>query len=176
MNIQGYLPFNLGFPGGASGKEPACQCKRRRRRALDPWVGKIPWRRPWQPIPAFLLGKISWTEEPIGSQRVRHYWSNLARTHHTFYSRFFCVAVPRLAGLNLGPRQWKRWVLITGSPGNSLKQVFLASKSPGYYFFTTGFKGKKPFIGCKNGFIYIIFLQLFISNLQRKKKKKEIIV
>ena len=121
------------------------------------------------------LEKISWTEEPIGSQRVRHYWSNLARTHHTFYSRFFCVAVPRLAGLNLGPRQWKRWVLITGSPGNSLKQVFLASKSPGYYFFTTGFKGKKPFIGCKNGFIYIIFLQLFISNLQRKKKK-EIIV
>ena len=22
---------------------------------LDPWVGKIPWRRAWQPIPVFLL-------------------------------------------------------------------------------------------------------------------------
>ena len=36
----------LGFPSGASDKEPACQCRRR----LDPWVGKIPWRRAWQPI------------------------------------------------------------------------------------------------------------------------------
>ena len=35
-----YLP--LGFPGGACGKEPACQCKRCKRRGLDPWVGKIP--------------------------------------------------------------------------------------------------------------------------------------
>ena len=24
---------------------------------LDPWVGKIPWRRAWQPTPVFLLGK-----------------------------------------------------------------------------------------------------------------------
>ena len=22
---------------------------------MDPWVGKIPWRRAWQPIPVFLL-------------------------------------------------------------------------------------------------------------------------
>ena len=29
---------------------------------FDPWVGKIPWRRKWQPIPRFL----SWTEEPDG--------------------------------------------------------------------------------------------------------------
>ena len=31
-----------GFPGGASGKEPAHQCRRRKRRGFDPWVGKIP--------------------------------------------------------------------------------------------------------------------------------------
>ena len=24
---------------------------------FDPWVGKIPWRRKWQPTPVFLLGK-----------------------------------------------------------------------------------------------------------------------
>ena len=24
---------------------------------FDPWVGKIPWRKEWQPIPAFLPGK-----------------------------------------------------------------------------------------------------------------------
>ena len=24
---------------------------------FDPWVGKIPWSRKWQPTPVFLLGK-----------------------------------------------------------------------------------------------------------------------
>ena len=24
---------------------------------FDPWVGKIPWRRKWQPTPVFLPGK-----------------------------------------------------------------------------------------------------------------------
>ena len=31
-----------GFPGGAGGKEPACQRRRRKRHGFDPWVGKIP--------------------------------------------------------------------------------------------------------------------------------------
>ena len=47
----------LGFPGGADGKEPACQCRRHKRRGLDPWFRKIPWRRKRQPTPVFLLGK-----------------------------------------------------------------------------------------------------------------------
>ena len=34
-----------GFPGGAGGKEPACQCRRCKRHGFDPWVGKTPWRR-----------------------------------------------------------------------------------------------------------------------------------
>ena len=41
--------------GGASGKEPACQCRRHKRRGLDTWVGKIPWRRAWLPTPVFFL-------------------------------------------------------------------------------------------------------------------------
>ena len=43
----------MGFPGGASGKEPACQCKRCKRPRFNPWVRKIPWRRVWQTIPVF---------------------------------------------------------------------------------------------------------------------------
>ena len=31
----------LGFPGGASGKEPSCQCRGLKRHGFDPWVGKI---------------------------------------------------------------------------------------------------------------------------------------
>ena len=45
-----------GFQGGASGKEPACQCRRRKRYGFDLWVGKVPWRRAWQPSPGFLPG------------------------------------------------------------------------------------------------------------------------
>ena len=30
-----------GFPGGASGKESACQCSRFKRCRFDPWAGKI---------------------------------------------------------------------------------------------------------------------------------------
>ena len=33
---------------------PIYQCRRHR---FDPWVGKIPWRRKWQPSPVLLPGK-----------------------------------------------------------------------------------------------------------------------
>ena len=33
---------NTGFPGGASGKEPTCQCRRQKRHGFAPWIGKIP--------------------------------------------------------------------------------------------------------------------------------------
>ena len=41
--------------GGSDGKEPACQC---RRCGLDPWMGKIPWKREWFPTPIFLPGEV----------------------------------------------------------------------------------------------------------------------
>ena len=47
----------LSFPGGASGKEPVCQCRRFKRCGFDPGVWKIPWRRKWQPSPIFLPGE-----------------------------------------------------------------------------------------------------------------------
>ena len=46
-----------GFPGGARDKELARQCRRCKRHRVDPWVGKIPWRRAWQPTPVFLPGE-----------------------------------------------------------------------------------------------------------------------
>ena len=47
----------LGFPGGISGKESACQCRRCKRCRFYPWVRKIPWSRKWQPSLVFLPGK-----------------------------------------------------------------------------------------------------------------------
>ena len=49
-----HVPSSLGFPGATSGKERICQCRRQR---FHPRVGKIPWRRAWQPTPVFSPGE-----------------------------------------------------------------------------------------------------------------------
>ena len=72
--------FNLHimcFPGGISGKEPACSCRRCKRHSFDPWVEKIPWRRKWQPTLVFLSGKSHGQRSlvaysPWGCKRVVH--------------------------------------------------------------------------------------------------------
>ena len=53
-------------PGGISGKETACQCKRRKRHKFDPWVGKISWKRAWQPPPVFLPGESHGQRSLVG--------------------------------------------------------------------------------------------------------------
>ena len=53
-------------PDGASGKEPAYQCKRQKRHRFDPWVRKIPWRRAWQPVPVFLPGESDGQKSLVG--------------------------------------------------------------------------------------------------------------
>ena len=54
------------LPDGASGKEPACQCSRHKRRRFDPRVRKIPWRRKWKPSPVFLPGKFHGQRSLVG--------------------------------------------------------------------------------------------------------------
>ena len=44
----------LGFPGGTSGKESACQCRRHRRCRFDPWIRTMSWRGARQSTPVFL--------------------------------------------------------------------------------------------------------------------------
>ena len=39
-------------------KEPACQCRRHKRCGFEPWVGKVSWRRKWQPTPVFRSDQI----------------------------------------------------------------------------------------------------------------------
>ena len=54
-----FLPALLrkGFPGGHSGKDLPASAGRCKRHGFNPWVGKIPWRRAWQPTPVFLPGE-----------------------------------------------------------------------------------------------------------------------
>ena len=56
----------LGFPGGASGKEPTCQSRRRKRHGFSPWVGKNPWKKEWHPTPVFLPGKFHGWRSLVG--------------------------------------------------------------------------------------------------------------
>ena len=68
------LSFWKGLPGGTDSEESVCNVG---DHAFDPWIGKIPWKTAWQPIPVFLSGESPWTEEPgglqsMGSQRVGH--------------------------------------------------------------------------------------------------------
>ena len=56
----------LGFLGSISGNEPTCQCRRCKRCGFSPWVGKIPWRRAWQPTPVFLPGESHGQRNLVG--------------------------------------------------------------------------------------------------------------
>ena len=67
-------------------KNPPASAGGGKRHKLDPWIGKIPWRRAWQPTPVFLPGESPWTEKPgrlqsMGLQRVGRDWSDLAGMH-----------------------------------------------------------------------------------------------
>ena len=57
-----------------------------RRHGFDPWVRKIPWRRKWQPTPAFLPGKSHGQRSlvgysPWGCKRVG--MTELLKTHRS---------------------------------------------------------------------------------------------
>ena len=83
-----YIPFRqvkqrLGL-ARCSGKESACQCRRHRRHRFDPRVGKIPWRRKWQPTPVFLPGKSHGQRSLVGYSPRGHKESSVAERTHTY--------------------------------------------------------------------------------------------
>ena len=57
------LDMTQDFPGGSQGKAFCLQC---RRPGFNPWVGKILWRRKWQPTPALLPGKSHGWRSMVG--------------------------------------------------------------------------------------------------------------
>ena len=60
LNLSGICKpyiYIYSLPRWLSGKASTCQCWRHRRHGFDPWVGKILWRRKWQPTPVFLPGE-----------------------------------------------------------------------------------------------------------------------
>ena len=105
------------------GIEPACECRRCKRREFYPWVWKIPWRKKWQPTSSILASKIPWTEEPgglqsMGLQRLRHDWAlmnNVIRKGKNiandclltvFLSINWSHLLPLLIGLSTAQKPW----------------------------------------------------------------------
>ena len=92
-NVYLYSLFGIrGIPSWHSGKESACQCKEHRRHGFNPWVGKIPWRRKWQPTPVFLPGKSHGQRSLAGFTKSRAQLS----THRHTYMELVTLSMPRL--------------------------------------------------------------------------------
>ena len=85
----------LGFPGGSDGKESAYNVG---DPWFDPYVGKIPWRREWQPTPVFLPGESHGQRSLVGYS-AWHQKDWVTNTHKPF--------------IQLNSRSW--WW--TGRPG-----------------------------------------------------------
>ena len=66
-----YSMSGVGFPGGVSGKESACQCRRHKRLWFNPLVRKNPCRRKWQPTPVFLSRKFHGQRSLVGYNGVK---------------------------------------------------------------------------------------------------------
>ena len=95
-----------GLPWWFSSKGFTCQCRRFR---FNRWVGKISWRRKWQPTPVFFSGKSHVQRSlagysPCGCKRVKHDWATFT----------LVVAVQLLSSVSL------RSMECSPPPGSSL--------------------------------------------------------
>ena len=79
-----------GFPGGARDIEPACQCRRSKRRTFNPWVRRSPGREHGSPLHSsclenpmdmglgrlqgLVMDRKAWRAAVHESQRVGHNW------------------------------------------------------------------------------------------------------
>jgi len=60
---------------------------------LDPWVGKIPWRRAWQPTPLYLPGKSHGQRNLVGFSPVGRKEADM--TEVTYHARIFSLCTYR---------------------------------------------------------------------------------
>ena len=71
--------FHFPFPWRLSGKESACKAGNAAwGYEFDPWVGKIPWGRKWQPTPTFFCRKFHGQRSLVGFCPWGHEWVRYA--------------------------------------------------------------------------------------------------
>ena len=75
VEFEGPWSVQVGFSGGASGKESACKC--RQTCGSSPCAGKMLWRRAWQPTPVSLPGESHGQRSlEVAIQLERWVWSS----------------------------------------------------------------------------------------------------
>ena len=143
--------YRFGLPRWLSGKESTCQCRGCRRHGFDPWVGKIPWNRKWQPplvfLPEKFLGKRPWLATVCGVQRVLPNWA----WAHTCA----CVHAHTHTWINCLPSwscDWDSWITATAQHYHRVR--YHISPTPGkikiqklkndFYCFPAIVKWKNP--------------------------------
>ena len=92
----------------AEGRFPQSHCRRCTRRGFSPWVGKIPWRRKWQPTLVFLPGESmdrgAWRARVHGVSKSQTglKWLSMhtAFCRHSIYSTIYLFIFEWLARLS----------------------------------------------------------------------------
>ena len=119
----------MAIPGGVSGKESACQCRKLERGAFDPWDGKIPWRSKWQPAPVFLPGKSHGQRSlagysPWDCKELDRIQCACARAHtHTQTFNIYQVLISRLYSFYNNNLKVSRFSLFPICPRNSSNHI-----------------------------------------------------
>ena len=95
--VNSYLGSSIHLcrlPWWLSRKKSVCQC---RRCGFDPWVGKMAWRRKWQPAPVFFLGnpmdRGAWGATGVGNNlatKEQHHFTFVTKNHHCFNDATLC--------------------------------------------------------------------------------------
>ena len=83
------------------------ECLQCRRPRFDHWIGKMPWRRPWQPTPVFLPGESHGQRSLAGhSLQGRKEWTQVSNQHFLSYLQ--------ISAQHAQPENGKRSRLFTG--------------------------------------------------------------
>ena len=88
------------------------------RAGFYPWVRKIPWRRKWQPTPAFLPGEFHGQRSLVGYSPWGHKKLDMARwwilslfSSKTGHGLFFKVILVKPRNINEASKHWVDWIL-----------------------------------------------------------------
>ena len=130
----------MDFPGGASGKEPTCQCRRQERLRFDPWVRKIPCRKAWQPTPVLSPGESHGQRSLVAESRTRLKWlgTQMTHWHGSVMGKFESEALP-LALVDSGrslrsPSGWNHTLPAEAGQGHLLPARFSPMWQWGFSF------------------------------------------
>ena len=86
------LSWYFDFPGGSDGKSI---CLQFRRPEFIPWIGKIPWRRIWQPTLVFLPGKSRGQRSLVGYSPWGRKELGMTERFHFIFTSWSLKVFPR---------------------------------------------------------------------------------